>query len=222
ASAIESFVLSYPDANSVQIAADIDFAPAGLSPDQSAVGRAVGAIQSAGITAFQSVSAGIVALPTLAALGHAYDAMSGEGVVAAQQAAFDSGRNVSDTLLARAREAFGVGHVSLVHDAALGGGWNLWLGGMGYRFDSGLVGVAIADNHSGFAVPARTTQGSQDGAHLSLYGAFDGGDGWYASGALDFGTISGHVYRTVIGALPLTGVLSGKLSSGSFAGAVEV
>src|SRR6185437_2877115 len=33
---------------------------------------------------------------------------------------------------------------------------------------------------------------------------------------------SGHVYRTVIGALPLTGVLSGKLSSGSFAGAVEV
>ncbi|MGO8738244.1 hypothetical protein [Rhodoblastus sp.] len=66
----------------------INFAPAGLTQNQMAIGNTINAIQTAHVGTFENIAAAIFYQPTVAALGNVYNSISGEGVAETEQTAF--------------------------------------------------------------------------------------------------------------------------------------
>jgi uncharacterized protein with beta-barrel porin domain len=89
--AVINYSLIYPDSQDIALKYAVDYSPAGLTRNQHAVGYAINAIQTAQLSpAFGPIATNLFYLPNVATLGAAYDSLSGEGVSASQQTAFDA------------------------------------------------------------------------------------------------------------------------------------
>ncbi|WP_027036867.1 autotransporter outer membrane beta-barrel domain-containing protein [Mesorhizobium ciceri] len=90
-SAVAQYSLKYPNPEDVVLNVDINFARAGLTENQTAVGSAINAIQT-DLTSpnFTKIASAIFYIPTLDQLGAVYDTISGEGVSGFQQPEFDA------------------------------------------------------------------------------------------------------------------------------------
>ena len=88
-SAVATYSVTVPDANRMDLAYSVNFAPAGLDPNQRSVALTVDAIQRAGIGSFAPVAAALYEVPDMRQLRVAYDSLSGEGVAAIQQTGLD-------------------------------------------------------------------------------------------------------------------------------------
>ena len=88
---VANYSLVYPNAQDIDLQYVINYAPAGLTPNQQAVGNAINLIQPAQLSpAFRPIATNLFYLPNVATLGATYNSLSGEGVSAAQQTAFDA------------------------------------------------------------------------------------------------------------------------------------
>ena len=88
---VANYSLVYPNAQDIDLRYVINYAPIGLTPNQQAVGNAINLIQTAQLSpAFGPIATNLFYLPNIATLGATYDSLSGEGVSAAQQTAFDA------------------------------------------------------------------------------------------------------------------------------------
>ncbi len=87
-SAVTTYGLSYT-ATDIELNYAINYDPAGLSGNQASVGTAIDRIQSAGnLPAFVPIGAALFYIPTVEALGRAYNNLSAEGTSGTQQTAF--------------------------------------------------------------------------------------------------------------------------------------
>jgi outer membrane autotransporter protein len=88
--AVANYGLSYTPTD-INLDFAINFAPAGLTINQTAVGSAVNEIQILrNSPAFVPIAAALFYQPTVAALGAVYNSISGEGVSGYEQTAFDA------------------------------------------------------------------------------------------------------------------------------------
>ena len=89
-SAVTNFSLSYTPTD-INLNYSINFAPGGLTINQTAVGQAVNIIQFARISpAFVPIATALFFQPNIAALGAVYNSISGEGVSGFEQSSFDA------------------------------------------------------------------------------------------------------------------------------------
>ena len=199
----------------------VDFAPAGLTANQTWVGTAIDAIQTAGVSGFQPIAARLFWMPNVTALGQAYDSLSGEGSTAAQQAVFDARDQFFDTVLNQAtlltdgdraptawrNWAAGFGSGGTLAGQSSGPGsarTNLSNGGgaagIDYRLNSDiLLGIAAGGAEASFAVPGRFTHGSSSGGNLGVYGMAMLGSGVYVQGVLGYGYYDNDIHRDLVG-----------------------
>lgn len=223
----------------------IDFAPTGLTANQTRVGTAIDAIQTAGVTAFQSTAARLFWLPNVPALGQAYDSLSGEGSAAAQQTVFDARGQFFDTVLNQA--------APIMDGDRTPAGWRSWAAGFGsgstlagqgggagsaksklsngggaagidYRVNPYvLLGVTAGGALTSFAVPDRNTNGTASGFNFGLYGAATSGNGAYAQGLLSYGYYDNDIHRDLVGGMfgPAENA-RGKFGSNLFGGHFEI
>lgn len=123
------------DSNNVYLDYTINFAPSGLTWNQTQVGSAINAIQTAVVAAFQPIAARIFWLPNTTALGQTYDSLSGEGTSAAQQAVFNSRGQFFDVALSQAALLLDSGPAQYAMAAAApvpipaGTDWRVWASG---------------------------------------------------------------------------------------------
>ncbi len=95
-----AYQLEFPDPNDVVLQGGLDFAPAGLNGNQTAIGQNVNAIQLAGGSAsFLPVAQALLTIPDLASLGQAYDQLSPETYVDNEIADFYSGLRFANSLM---------------------------------------------------------------------------------------------------------------------------
>jgi uncharacterized protein with beta-barrel porin domain len=89
--AVINYSLIYPDSQDIALKYVIDYSPAGLTQNQHSVGNAINAIQTLQLSpAFRPIATNLFYLPNVATLGPTYDSLSGEGVSAAEQTAFNA------------------------------------------------------------------------------------------------------------------------------------
>jgi hypothetical protein len=89
--AVATYSLTYPNATDIDLSTSINFSPAGLTLNEHSVGNAVNAIQTARKSPnFVPIAAALFYQPTVAKLGAVYDSLSGEGVAAVEQTAFNA------------------------------------------------------------------------------------------------------------------------------------
>lgn len=98
--AVAAYQLEFPDLDDVLLQGGLDFAPAGLNGNQTAIGQNVNAIQFAGGSAsFLPIAQALLTIPDLASLGQAYDQLSPETYVDNQIADFYSGLRFANSLM---------------------------------------------------------------------------------------------------------------------------
>ncbi|MBN9051534.1 MAG: hypothetical protein J0H78_18910 [Rhizobiales bacterium] len=98
-SAVTQYNLFQPTATDVVLRYSVDFQPAGLPQKFRSISSTVNAIQTAGGSpAFAPIAAALFDQPDMPSLARAYDALGGEGVVAAQQTAFVAGQQFAALL----------------------------------------------------------------------------------------------------------------------------
>ncbi len=98
--AVAVYQLEFPDPNDVVLQGGLDFAPAGLNRNQTAIGQNVNAIQlAAGSAAFLPVAQALLTIPDLVSLGQAYDQLSPETYVDNEIADFYSGLRFASALM---------------------------------------------------------------------------------------------------------------------------
>jgi uncharacterized protein with beta-barrel porin domain len=158
--------------------------------------------------AFRPIATNLFYLPDVQTLGAAYDSLSGEGVVATEQAAFDANTYFLAVVGTQARDWMSDSSRDLDHS------WRLWLtpygngainggntatgsakvtqtaygiaGGVDYQISPhALIGVAVGGGSTWFKVTDRATTGAVDAVHFGLYGAWNEED-YFATGALSY------------------------------------
>jgi fibronectin-binding autotransporter adhesin len=187
ASAVESFTLSYPNANTVQIATSVDFVQPGLSGNDSAVGAAIDGIQLVGVPSFQPITAALVALPTLSALSAAYDTLSGEVHPTVAATLLNDSRFMADAVQSRSRSDDGMsvwGHEDY-RRSDFGGNANAAAAdGHLLGFSAGIDTVALPNLRLGAAfgysrgdlnITARTSTANVNSTYLGGYADFNAG-----------------------------------------------
>ncbi len=98
--AVVDFELLFPDDFTVELGTTLDFAPSGLNPNQTSVGAAINAIQSAGGSAgFAPVVAGLLSVPDHAGLSDAYDQLGPQAYLGNGIATLFSGLDFADDLM---------------------------------------------------------------------------------------------------------------------------
>ena len=89
--AVVNYSLIYPDPHDIDLKYVIDYSPLGLTQNQHSVGNAINAIETLQVSpAFRSIATTLFYQPNVATLGQIYNSLSGEGVSAAQQTAFNT------------------------------------------------------------------------------------------------------------------------------------
>ena len=125
------------DSNNVYLDYTVNFAPVGLTWNQTQVGTAINAIQTAGVANFQPIAARIFWVPNVTAAGQTYDSLSGEGTSAAQQAVFNSRGQFFDAALSQAALLLDSGPTQYALAGAapvaipMLAGWRVWATGFG-------------------------------------------------------------------------------------------
>ncbi|MEW6630790.1 MAG: autotransporter domain-containing protein, partial [Pseudomonadota bacterium] len=90
-SAVAQYQLQYPNADDIVLNVDINFAPTGLTGNETVIGNLVNTIQSGSPPpSFNKIAAALYYVPTVNQLGGVYDAISGEGVSGVEQPQFDA------------------------------------------------------------------------------------------------------------------------------------
>jgi outer membrane autotransporter protein len=99
ATAVAQYSLVYPNPNDIDLQYSINFSPNGLTVNEHSVGNAVNAIQTARSSPnFAPIAAALFYQPTVAALGQAYDSLSGEGVSGVEQTALAADQLFMDSI----------------------------------------------------------------------------------------------------------------------------
>ncbi|MDE2182707.1 MAG: hypothetical protein KGJ78_06765 [Alphaproteobacteria bacterium] len=203
--AVARYSLAYPNATDIDLAYVIDYSPSGLTPNEHSVGDTVNLIQTAqGSPAFRPIATNLFYLPDVATLAAAYDSLSGEGISAVQQVAFDADGQFLTAVGNQTQEWMSAPPRSMDH------AWRLWMslygGGATYQGDSAIgsakvadssyggafgadyqidvsavIGAVIGGSVSSFNVRERSTRGIVDAFHVGAYGAWRS-DEFYASG----------------------------------------
>ena len=89
--AVSNYSLVYPGTQKIDLSYMINYAPIGLTQNQTSVGNLVNAIQAAQLSpAFRPIATNLFYLPNIPTLGAAYNSLSGEGVSASEQTAFSA------------------------------------------------------------------------------------------------------------------------------------
>ncbi len=155
ASAVFTPSLIYPNAGKAALYYTVQYAPVGLTPNESAVGAAVDGIQTAGVSAFRGIAAQLFFTPTVRLLGKTYDSLSGEGVSGFQQAEFFSRSQFFDAAMNNGSYALGAGWGRFAvasngeaRPVATARRWRFWFsgfGGNGYLGGSSSAGTRKND-----------------------------------------------------------------------------
>ncbi len=231
-SALVDVRLIQPDQGSLAISYGVDFAADsfGTTGNRRTLGLVFDDLQQTGGSAvFNAVAPRFFAVETADDLGAAYDQLSGDGTVAAQEAAFRAsdqfvGDMVGETgqWLRTAAAPHGNGAIwgaftheggSLAGQATAGTARlttriNSWTLGVDRVFGSFLIGGAIGFDHSDFAAVTHGTAGTSNDYRVGLYGAWRANH-FYISGAASLATYDTHIRRT-IAALGLTETVLGS------------
>jgi uncharacterized protein with beta-barrel porin domain len=219
--AVATYSLAYPGTQDIDLHYVIDFAPTGLTPNQHAVGNAVNQIQTAQTSpAFRPIATNLFYLPNVPTLGGAYDSLSGEGVAATQQTAFDATDDFMTAVGNQIRGRLSESPDGASHD------WRLWLspygGGAKYAGKAGqgsaslsqsayglgvgadgdiapgaLIGVAVGFGSSNFSVLDRATDGTVGAFHGGAYGAWQGQSA-YVTGIVSYDRFANSEQRRAI------------------------
>ena len=89
--AVIHYSLIYPNPTDIDLKYVIDYSPAGLTLNQHSVGNVINAIQTQQVSpAFRPIATNLFYLPSASVLGATYNSLSGEGVSATEQTAFDA------------------------------------------------------------------------------------------------------------------------------------
>ena len=97
--AVINYSLIYPDSQDIALKYAVNYSPAGLTVNQRTVSYAFNAIETAQLSpAFRPIATNLFYLPNVATLAAAYELLSGEGVSASEQTAF----NATDMFLSTA------------------------------------------------------------------------------------------------------------------------
>ena len=98
--AVAAYQLEFTDANDLVLQGGLNFAPAGLNGNQTAIGQNVNAIQLAGgSSSFLPVVQAILTIPDVASLGQAYDQLSPETYADNEIGDFYSGLRFANSLM---------------------------------------------------------------------------------------------------------------------------
>jgi outer membrane autotransporter protein len=143
--AVATYTLSNATATTEDIHSVVDFAPAGLTASEAAVGEEINKIQTAGTSPkFVSTAAALYAIPTVAELAQTYNLLGGAGVSAVQTAtlsALDGFQTALASELDSSPQERLNGHaIGARPSRSLAQGGQLWLQAVGS--DSKLAGVA--------------------------------------------------------------------------------
>ena len=244
-SAVATFGLTFPDANDEVLHYVIDFAPAGLTPNETALGQTVNSIQTARLyPGFAGVAALLYAQPDVASLSRLYDLIGGQGVTAVQTATLSAIDGIEGVMGTQTRlnqfDPFcgpGFAGRTRLWAAGLGGAERLdgaapgqervmdRLSGFaaGWDFkptDNVVLGASVAASPGSFSVNALDTRGKVETLAFGVYGAVFQGP-W--TGRLDF--IYGHHHDSYVRALAAPGVgetESAVFNSASYSGRAEI
>ena len=177
--------------NDVNVGYTINYAPAGLTGNQGAIGNLVNTFQTdadGAETPFSPVAAQLFFVPTVANLAVVYDSLSGEGVAGMQQAVFYARNQFFDATMDQMEgqagrtqkyrvwvSGFGgSGHVNGIGTVGSGrNNYNAYGGALGLDMmvtPNTLIGLAVGGGRADFSVPTRWTSGKGDGWNVSLYG----------------------------------------------------
>ena len=203
--AVIHYSLAYPNPDEIDLKYVIDYSPQGLTQNQHSVGNAINAIQTLQLSpAFRPIASNLFYLPSTATLGSTYDSLSGEGVSAAQQTAFDATELYQSTINTQAqrwisdacgddatsRTAYDTpsarpGAPAPIAPCANPRTWRIWGTGFGASSNwpgNSTVGSAAATEHtSGFAagldyqVNPNVLIGVSAGGGQSSFGVLDRG-----------------------------------------------
>jgi uncharacterized protein with beta-barrel porin domain len=98
--AVAAYQLEFPDANDLVLQGGVNFAPAGLNGNQTAIGQNINAIQLAGgSSSFLPVVQAILTIPDVPSLGQAYDQLSPEPFADNEIGDFYSALRFADSLM---------------------------------------------------------------------------------------------------------------------------
>ena len=203
----------------------VDYNPAGLTPNQSAVGSAVNLIQAYGAPAYQPVAQALLLAPDVKTLGDIYDLLSGEGTIASQQATFTAQAAFSGAVLDHAGQNLDCDE----REPVCRNRWHIWsqstlgrsdlsgnsneaasrssFGGLAlgadYKADANIIlGFAIGGMSPSFSVPGRQANGGSTGASFALYGMARSDFGTYVKGMVNVGVMNNWerrmAYRTAV------------------------
>jgi outer membrane autotransporter protein len=218
--AVATYALIYPDAQSVDLQYVVDYSPAGLTGNQHAMGDAVNLIQTAqNAPAFRPIATNLFYLPDVATLGGAYDLLSGEGIAALEQASFDSserflaaaGAQLADwrSMPRTAEHAWHLWMMPYGYSALYGGDKTMGsakvkdqaygiAGGVDYQISANaLIGVAVGGGTTWINIPDRRTKASTDAVHFQLYGGWSD-EAYYADGAFSYGLFKNVESRVAV------------------------
>jgi outer membrane autotransporter protein len=108
-SAVTTYSLSYTSTD-IELNYNINYKPAALSGNQGSVGNAINQLQSGrNSPAFVPIGSSIFYIPTVEALGRAYDSLSGEGTSGTQQGAFAVGGMFTQLMMSQVANAISGG-----------------------------------------------------------------------------------------------------------------
>jgi outer membrane autotransporter protein len=230
--------------NTLSITYGIDYAPPGLTANANRYGTTVNAIQTAGVPAYQVIADELLEIPTLAGLQRAYDSLTGEGVVASQQASleargqfFGAVQGEAGALLScdeakrkiqpdcQKTERIWV-RTQRMNGERIGNPNTATVASAAFSFVGGyerlvhpnfVLGFAAGLIDSSFKVPARWTTGSVTGPQAAAYAVAKSDVGFYAQGLASVGYISNSIDRLALGRS-----VSGQYNTFSVGGAFEL
>jgi subtilase-type serine protease len=216
-----------------------DFAAAAATPNQRAVASAIDAAGNAGNYGANGAIAlnQLIVNNTPASAPAAFDALSGEGLTGAQQAALNAADGFAAAVLSQV--------TTLAGPASGGHAWATGLGGSARQsgqasqgsaafsghnsgFAAGVdyqvapqivVGFAGGTSTAGFSVSGRSTTGMLDGAHVGLYANARFGN-LYVAGTLDYASFGNTTNRGVVGVGPVEAEV-GRFNSDEELGRIE-
>jgi outer membrane autotransporter protein len=205
---------------SVSVTPQANLAAAAPTRNETAVAGAIDTAANSGTYSANGATfiTQLLANVTAATAPAAFDALSGEGLVAQQQAALDAGGLFASSVIGQMRAptdpaplapghdhawATGFGqHTSADADSATGSakvtGTNAGFAtGLDFQFDTTwLAGLTAGYSNSNFTDGARSTTGSIDGAHFGFYGKAGFGDAYLAA-TIDYAHYDNTTNRTV-------------------------
>ena len=224
----------------IYIEYDINYSPAGLTPNQKRVADQINGIQQKGNQRFQPIANYLTAMPDVKSLGDALDSLSGEGSIAMQDMIFASRRQCMDSTMDHSGDMIPCA-VQACEDR-----WHQWVdiqtlmaksttselgiadnrytnaamvAGAHYQMGSNATaGFSVGGARPDFSVRSRQSSGQATGMNVGTYAMLGFDNGMYAKAMMSYGYYSTDEYRHPIGqsvqGLVRTHVVGGQIELG--------